>query len=57
MTGYRTITGMSVALAIGLYQYYVGPIPVINPELWAVIVPAAALLFRMITKGPVGQKP
>ena len=55
MTGFRTITGMTVAVLVGLYQYYVGPLPEISPEAWGVIVPLAALGFRFITTGPVGS--
>lgn len=56
MTGFKTITTMGVALAVALYQHYVAPIPAVDPELWAIAVPAMGLVLRFLTKTPVFNK-
>ena len=56
MKGYRTVLAFSIALAAAVYQYFVGPLPEIDPKLWNVIVAAGGLYLRFNTTTPVGQK-
>ena len=53
MAGKKTILTMSVALAVALWQTFVGPIPAVDPTLWSIAVPVAGLILRFVTKGPV----
>ena len=53
MSGSRTIISMTVALAVALYQQFVGPIEAVDQEVWAVAVPAAAIVLRLVTREPV----
>lgn len=53
LAGKKTLITMSVALAVALYQYYVGPIEAVNPHLWNIAVPVSGIILRILTKGPV----
>jgi len=55
LKGYKTVLAMGIALAAALYQYFVGPLPAIDPAVWNVLVPIVGLALRFVTTGPVGQ--
>ena len=56
ISGFKTVISMSVALLVGLYQVYVEPLPVVDPQLWNIAVPAVALILRFFTSTPVFNK-
>lgn len=56
MQGYRTIIAFVIAFACALWQYFVGPLPVVDPQQFGVAVTIIGLVMRFLTKTPVGQK-
>ena len=56
IAGFKTVLSMSVALVVALYQVYVEPLPVVDPEVWSIAVPAVALILRFFTSTPVFNK-
>lgn len=56
MTGYRTILAMVLALAVAVYQQQYGPLPVITPEVQALLLPLIGIALRFVTKTPVGHQ-
>lgn len=55
LQGYKTIIAMSLAVVVALWQYFVGPLPAIDPKLWDIAVPVVALGLRFMTKSAVFQ--
>jgi hypothetical protein len=53
LSGYKTFIAMGMALIVALWQYFVEPLPAVDPELWNVVVPAVAIALRVVTKEPV----
>lgn len=53
MKGKKTVLTMGVALAVALYQHFVGPIPAVDPELWNIVLPIVAIGLRAVTKTPM----
>lgn len=49
----KTIVANSIALAVALYQYFVGPLVPVNPMVWAFAVPTVNLALRFVTKQPI----
>jgi hypothetical protein len=56
LQGYKTLIAMGLALGVGLYQNFAGPLPEVDPNIMAVAVPTVAIILRFLTKGPVGEK-
>lgn len=56
MKGWRTVLGMALALAVGLYQDQVGPLPEISPVHQMMAVAAFGLVMRLVTTSPIGRK-
>lgn len=50
LSGYKTFIAMGLALVVGLYQYFVEPLPAIDPEVWNILVPIVGIVLRFVTK-------
>lgn len=48
--GRKTYSVMGLALVVALVQYFNGPLPEIDPELWGIAVPIVGIILRYITK-------
>jgi len=53
MAGFKTVIFNVVAVAVALLQYYGGPLPTVDPEVWAIVVPTVNFVLRLVTKTPV----
>lgn len=51
LKGKRTYIIMAVALGCGLFQQFVGSIPMADPKLFGIIVPLIGLYMRYISTG------
>ena len=47
---------MGFALLVGLVQHFNGPLPEIDPDLWAMALAVAGIVLRFMTKTPVFKK-
>lgn len=56
LSGYKTFVAMGLALVVGLWQYFVEPLPAIDPELWNVLLPIVGIVLRFVTKSAPGAK-
>ena len=56
LQGYKTVIAMGIALAAALYQQFVGPLPVVDQNLWNILVPVVGIGLRAVTKTPLGVK-
>ena len=52
LAGKKTYIVFGASLAVALFQQFVAPIPAVDPEIWAMVLPIAGLLLRFVTKGP-----
>ena len=52
MSGYKTYVVFGASLAVALFQQFVAPIPAVDPEVWAMVLPIAGIILRFVTKGP-----
>ena len=56
LEGYKTFIVMGFALLVGLVQHFNGPLPEIDPDLWAMALAVAGIVLRFMTKTPVFKK-
>lgn len=56
LKGYKTIIFNALALAIAILQYYEGPLPTVEPELFACVVGVGNLALRFMTNTSVFSK-
>ena len=54
--GFKTITFNVVALVVALLQYFGGPLPPVDPEVFAISVPTVNFILRLVTKTPAFTK-
>lgn len=52
LKGYKTYITMGLMWICALYQYFVEPIPSVDPEQFAIVSTTLALALRYITTGP-----
>lgn len=49
----RTIWLNTIALLVGVFQFYVAPIPSANPQVFALVIAVINLALRFRTNAPV----
>ena len=52
LSGYKTYITLGLAWICALYQYFVEPIPGVDPEAFALVATTVGLGLRKITNGP-----
>ena len=50
LSGYKTAAFNILAVAVAVLQYYGGPLPEVDPEIWAIVIPSVNFILRLVTK-------